>query len=250
MLENLINSSEYHVLDNSSFEPFVYASKMISLVLALVVVVYAYQFYKTYRSPVLLGIILSFGFMALADIFMVLALPTLNDPILFNLFFWLRLFTMAYGFTFLALSYHHSTKEVGKADVFILKISALSVIPVFAMLTLTWFSNNSNFPPFIIYDKYFRVYNICVMGYVFIKSFQYSISHVRKDFIYLPLAYGILWAGQFSILFFTLDGSLSAVVVAFLAKDVGLAIFVIMLHRMSKSKPSFKEGVKTSKGML
>ena len=245
MLTNLITGSEFHVLDNSSLDPFIYTSKIVSLVLALVVMVYAYQFYKIYRSLVLFGIILGFGFMALADVFMIMALPVLNDPISFNLFFWLRLLSITYGFTFLALSYLRSAKEAGKVDTLALKITALSVIPVFVALTITWFSNNSSLPPFTSYDEYFRVYNICAMGYIFIKSFQYSNSHARKDFMYLPLAYGILWMGQFSILFFTLDGSLSALIASYVAKDVGLAIFVIMMYWISKGKPSLKTGVKT-----
>jgi len=88
MLTNLITGSEFHVLDNSSLDPFIYTSKIVSLVLALVVMVYAYQFYKIYHSLVLFGIILGFGFMALADVFMIMALPVLNDPISFNLFFY------------------------------------------------------------------------------------------------------------------------------------------------------------------
>ncbi|HEV2192620.1 MAG TPA: hypothetical protein VGR54_03255 [Nitrosopumilaceae archaeon] len=244
MLENLLANSEYHALDNSSFEPFIFASKIVSLVLALFVTVYAYNFYKIFRSLVLLGLILGFGFMALADILMIITIPVHKDPILFNLFFWMRLFVSAYGFTFLALSYHCSTKERGKANSFVLKISILSVIPVFAMLT--WFSNSSIFPPFTNYDEYFRVYNICALGYVFIKSLQYSVSKVRKDFMYLTIAYGILWMGTFSLLFFTLDGSLSAVVASYVAKDVGLAIFVIMIYCIGKDKSSLKTGVKTS----
>ena len=180
---------------------------------------------------------------------MILAIPVLNDPISFNLFFWLRLLSGAYGCTFLALSYLRSTKEEGKADTFVLKITTLSVIPVFAMLTLTWFFNNSSLPPFTSCDEYFRVYSICAMGYVVTKSLHYSISQKRKDFIYLPIAYGILWMGSFSLLFFTLDGSLSAVVTSFVTKDVGLAIFVIMMYWVSKGKRSLAAGVKTSDGI-
>jgi len=244
MLEDLISGSEYHVLDNSSLDPFIFSSKIVSLVLAFAIAVYAYQFYKIYHSLVLFGIILGFGFMALSDVFMVLASPALNDPTLFNLFFWFRLLATAYGFTFLALSYHHTRKD-RETNTPILKISILSIIPVFAMLTITWFSNNPSLPPFSSYDEYFRTYSICALGYVFIKSFQYSVSHVRKDFVYLPIAYGILWIGQFSLLFFALDKSLSSVVAAFVAKDVGLAIFAIMMYWISKGKPSLNVGIKT-----
>lgn len=72
-------------------------------------------------------------------------------------------------------------------------------------------------------------------------SFKNSIFNARKEFIFIPIAYGILLIGQVSLLIFSLQGSPSAVITAFLAKDVGLAIFAKIIYDADRRKPSLKE---------
>jgi hypothetical protein len=247
MLENLITNSMYDVFKNSSFESFTYVSKVISIALALVVMVYAYRCYKIIHSSILLGIILSFGFMAITDVFVISILLIIDNASLFNLFFWLRLCTMSFAFTFLALAYYTSANHVRKSSTVALKFITMSTIPIFFMLLSTWFFNNTIFPIFAEYDDYFRVYNICALGYVFIKSLFHLASNVRRELSYFPLACGILLMGQLFLFAFTLDGSFSAVIAAFLAKDVGLAIFGIMLYDTHTGRASFK-GLKPQNG--
>jgi hypothetical protein len=72
-------------------------------------------------------------------------------------------------------------------------------------------------------------------------SFKNSVFNARKEFSYILLAYGIFLIGQVSLLIFSIQGSLSAVTVAFLAKDVGLIIFVKIIYDSSRRKSSLKE---------
>jgi hypothetical protein len=240
LLENLVHAGIYNTFKDTSFHPIFYLTKVVSITLGAIVSIYAYKFYKIIHSNVLLGIILSFGLMSFTDVFVMLYLPTINNPELFNLFFWLRLFTMSFAFAFLALAYLISSYE-GKRTGLVLKISMLSTIPIISTVLAVWFFNNSSLPTVTDYDSYFRIFNICALVYVISMSFKNSIFTSRKEFVFIPIAYGVFLIGQVSLLIFSLQGSFSSVATSFVAKDVGLVIFVKIMHSANRRRPSLKE---------
>jgi hypothetical protein len=241
MLENLLNDSVYSIFKNSSFNDIILTSKIISVSLAAIVAAFAYRFYTTLRSPVLLGIMLSFGFMSVTDVFIILIQPEVDNLILFNMFFWLRLVTMSLAFTFLALTYYTSSGEGKRSKMIAIKYTGLSSIPVFSIIFSAWFFDSDNLPAFTQYDEYFGLYNVCALGFVFIKLLKNSKSKKVQDVNSLLLAYGILWMGQISLLVCSLGGNSSIAIAAFFAKDVGLAIFAIMQFHGNRRKPVLKE---------
>lgn len=72
-------------------------------------------------------------------------------------------------------------------------------------------------------------------------SFRNSIFNGRKEFVFIPIAYGIFLIGQVSLLIFSLQGTFSSVTTAFIAKDIGLAIFAKIIYDANQRKPSLKE---------
>jgi hypothetical protein len=241
MLENLLNDSVYTTFKNSSFNDIILISKILSISLAAIVAAFGFRFYTTLRSPVLLGIMLSFGFMSVTDVFIILIQPAVDNLILFNLFFWLRLVAMSLAFTFLALTYYTSSEEGKRSKMRAIKYTGLSTIPIFSIILSAWFFNGGSLPAFTQYDEYFGLYNVCALGFVFIKLLKNSKSKKVQDVNYLLLAYGILWMGQISLLVSSLGGNSSTAITAFFAKDVGLAIFAIMQFHANREKPVLKE---------
>ncbi|MFZ0844042.1 MAG: hypothetical protein WAN80_09220, partial [Nitrosotalea sp.] len=242
LLENLVHSGIYDAFQNVSFHPIYLASKIASIIFGAVISVYAYRMYKTVQSNVLLGITLSFGFMSFTDVFMVLILPTINNLNLFNLYFWLRLVTMSFAFGFLALAYFTSTR-VGIKSI-PLKMGMLSTIPISSIILATWFFNNSSLPPVTDYSEYFRIFNIAALAYVIIISYKSIIFNPRKGLSYIPFVYGIFLVGQVSLLLFSLQGSLSSVITAFLVKDIGLGIFAKIIYDSNSNRKHNLKGLK------
>jgi hypothetical protein len=237
----MIHNGIYNTFQNSSFHPIFLVSKISSIILGAVISVYAYKMYRTIQSNVLLGITLSFGLMSFTDVFIILILPTINNLVLFNLFFWLRLVTMSFVFAFLALTYFISSKE-GKRSNITLKIAALSTIPISLTILLAWFFNNSSLPAVTDYSEYFRIFNIGTLIYVIAMSSKNTTFNLRKEFSYIPLVFGIFLIGQVSLLLFSLQGSVSSVITSFLVKDIGLAIFAKIIYDHSdKRKHNLKE---------
>ena len=72
-------------------------------------------------------------------------------------------------------------------------------------------------------------------------SFKNSIFNGRKKFVFIPIAYGVFLIGQVSLLIFSLQGTFSSVTTAFIAKDIGLAIFAIIIYDINRCKPYLKE---------
>jgi hypothetical protein len=72
-------------------------------------------------------------------------------------------------------------------------------------------------------------------------SFKNSIFTSRKEFVFIPIAYGVFLIGQVSLLIFSLQGSFSSVATSFVAKDVGLVIFVKIMYSANRRRPSLKE---------
>lgn len=179
--------------------------------------------------------------MSFTDIFIILILPTINNLVLFNLFFWLRLVTMSFAFAFLALTYFISSQK-GRRSNITLKIAALSTIPISLIILSTWFFNNSSLPAVTDYTQYFRIFNIGALIYVIFMASKNTTFNPRKEFSYIPLVFGIFLIGQVALLIFSLQGSVSSVITSFLLKDIGLAIFVKIIYDSSgKRKKNIKE---------
>ncbi|MGA9230141.1 MAG: hypothetical protein WBV92_08310, partial [Nitrosotalea sp.] len=61
---------------------------------------------------------------------------------------------------------------------------------------------------------------------------------------YIPFVYGIFLVGQVSLLLFSLQGSLSSVITAFLVKDIGLGIFAKIIYDSNSNRKHNLKGLK------
>ncbi len=67
-------------------------------------------------------------------------------------------------------------------------------------------------------------------------SFKSTILNPRKQLTYIPFVFCIFLTGQVSLLFFSLQGSLSSVITAFLIKDIGLGIFAKIIYDSNRNR--------------
>jgi len=224
-------------LPNFDFaDPFIFSMEVIAAVLAFVVALHFYRFYRLSGFVYLLGLVIGFSFITFAEFLLAIDVWLEFNPEIFNLLFWLRLLSLSYGFSFIAVSYYYKHREEDRIP-WIMRIGALSVIPIMIMIALVVILPPAfDFPPYNQADEYFRVFNLIMLGYVFKSTLSSIVEQGRKEFMYIPAAYAILWLGQYSALISNLELNVGAFIAQHIAKVIGLALFVGVLSQIMKTK--------------
>jgi len=237
---------QLQTLPNFEFaDPFIFSTEVIAATIAFVVAFHFFRFYRLSGFVYLLGLATGFSFITFAETMLALDVWLEFNPEIFNLLFWMRLLSISYGFSFLAVSYYYKHREDDKVP-WMMRIGALSVIPIMTMIALVVILPPAlDFPPYNMVDEYFRAFNLVVLAYVFKSTLGSIVEQGRKEFMYIPAAYAILWLGQYSSLIFSIDGSNSAFIAAHIAKVTGLAIFVGVLSQVIRARKIAKTETET-----
>jgi len=217
-------------------DPFIFSSEVIAAILAFVVAFNFYRFYRLSGFVYLLGLVIGFSFITFAEVLLAVDVWLEFNPEIFNMLFWMRLLSLSYGFSFLAASYYYKRREDDKTP-WMMRIGALSVIPIMIMIALVVILPPAfDFPPYNQVDEYFRVFNLVILGYVFKSTLSSIVEQGKKEFMYIPAAYAILWLGQYSALISGLELNVGAVIAQHTAKVVGLALFVGVLSQVMRAR--------------
>jgi hypothetical protein len=223
-------------------DPFIFSNEVIASLLAFTIAYLFYRFYRVSGLTHLLGIVIGFMFITFAEILLAVDVWLEFNPELFNMLFWLRLLSLSYGFSFLAISYYYKHREEYSIPLS-MRIGALSAIPIMIVITVIVIAPPAfGLPAYNVIDEYFRVFNLFMLGYVFISTLGSIVEQGRKEFVYIPAAYAVLWLGQYSGLLFGLDGSTSAFIAQQIAKTLALALFVGVLYQVMRTKRVTKAG--------
>lgn len=224
-------------LPNFDFsDPFIFSTEVIAAVLAFVVAFHFYRFYRLSGFVYLLGLVIGFSFITFAEMLLAVDVWLEFNPEIFNLLFWLRLLSLSYGFSFLAVSYYYKHREEDRTP-FMMRIGALSVIPIMIVIAAVVILPPAfDFPAYNQVDEYFRVFNLVMLGYVFKSTLGSIVEQGRKEFMYIPAAFAVLWLGQYSALISNIDLNISAFIAQHLAKVIGLALFVGVMSQVIKGK--------------
>jgi len=233
-------------LPNFDFaDPFIFSTEVIAAVLAFVVAFHFYKFYKLSGFLYLRGLVIGFSFITFSEIMLAVDVWLEFNMEIFNMFFWLRLLSLSYGFSFIAVSYYYKHREEDKIPL-MMRIGALSVIPLMIMIGVVVILPPAfDFPPYNQADEYFRIFNLVMLGYVFTSTLSSMVEQGRKEFIYIPAAYAVLWLGQYSSLISSLELNVSTFIAAHIAKVIGLALFVGMLLQVMRGKKVAAERTET-----
>lgn len=220
-------------LGMDSSNPITFVSYVIAIALSWIVIFYSYRFYKVSGFFTLGSIAIGFIFILASY---VLGLLNMSPALQSNNLLWLRLAILSYGFTFLALSYYHKIKESEGTFHWAIRNCALSIIPVSFLILLLHYILPATVPEYFTLEQIFRIYNLFMLGYICKSALQSSVKHGKMQFMYVPVAYAILWLGQYTWLLNAIDENYSTFFLGSILKIIGLAILVGMIHSIIKAK--------------
>lgn len=200
-------------------------TSIISIILASLFAARSFKIYKITQSRFLLGLVIGFTGVALGDFF--LLITTVFEPILessqFNLLYWYRLICLSAGFVFIALTYHYRNKQ--DQHIPLVKIGIVTAIMIGIVLLATNIIIELPGPTVLNESNFlFRLFNVIILSYIVKASLDYVSK--KNGPIRVPIAFMILLMGQFSVLIFSIDGSIAARIASNILRDIGLFILV------------------------
>ncbi len=204
----------------------------VSAVLALILVRFMIKPYRMTGDIRYLGVPLGFAFLAISYVFMGASLYFSDLMIVKNLQ-WLQLFTGAYAFIFLALTYYFSDKTYERRTYLLFQaLFSLSLLVLFTMLLAVVLMPL----PFVLQnykkvDEYFRIFNMSLALYITLYTLRRHIRRPASETILAPLGYALLAFSQYSFLIWSLDSSFSAFVGAHILRLASLLVFLFMTYQ-------------------
>ncbi len=222
------------------------ALTVIEAVSVILSVAFVYLFSKIYRIKhirSLLGLPFGFLFLAISSFFFVMAFFA-RDQFLFMDFMWLRVVSQTWAFAFIALSYFLSniTQESTKRNV--LSILSWSFVFLMAILGLLIVVFPVTLSSVYSANEVFTVVNLALLSYVILLLLN-RLEHLDGPvfgLISAPIAFSLLWFGQFSFLIWNLDGGSITLITSHLSRIIGLLLFIRLYYRAKKEATKINAG--------
>jgi hypothetical protein len=206
-------------------------SEGVSAALAFILVRFMIKPYRITGENRYLGLPLGFAFMGMSYIFMGASL-FISDPSIAEKMQWLQLFTGAYAFVFLAVTYYFSAeKHEQKAHPLMQALISLMFLVLVFIFTSLFLPPLFALPSYKATDEYFKLFNIILALYI---TFHTLRSHVLKPeakTIPAPLAYALLAFSQYSFLIWSIDSSFSAFVGAHVIRIASLLVLLYVSYK-------------------
>lgn len=209
----------------------------ISVVLAIILCILFLKVYRTQRSLYLLAVPTGFLFLAISYFFLFLHLMY---PFVMNLspsLMWLRVVTQTWGFTLIAFSYFLSNRMKKTTKHTILGITGWSIAAVLCIFGFLMIVNPAGSPAVYSANIIFTVANLFLLSYilVFITRKLELTSGKVSGLVSAPLAFAILWLGQFCFLLWDIDGGGEASLIASqVARVISLVLFIRIYYLVNK----------------
>jgi hypothetical protein len=206
------------------------SADVVSAVLCFILVRFMIKPYQYMGESRYIGLPLGFTFLGVSYIFAWLALFS-NNIFFVDDMKWLQLFTQAYAFAFIAVTYYFS-KQTFKRNTRLwwqLIFSGL-VVGVIISYLIVFEPPLFALPSYKTVDEYFRVLNIILASYIAIHTLRGHASNPDSKTIWIPLGYVLLAFSQYSSLIWSLDQSFSAFAGAHVIRLVGLLIFLFVSY--------------------
>ena len=218
-------------------------AEIISAILCFVLLKYMIRPYRVTREARYLGLPLGFAFLGVSYIFMGLAYY-FESFLFVEEIKWLQLFTQAYAFAFLAVTYYFSKSSKHKNIRWNLTYAGLVFVAVISYLII-FEPPMLELPSYKTVDEYFRLFNILCLSYIFVHTLRNHLSKPDPKTFWIPLSYLLLAFGQYSSLIWSLETVLVANVGAHILRIAGLLVFVFVVYQtFFGSKQAFpKEGI-------
>jgi hypothetical protein len=230
-----------------------------SIFLCSVISLYFYRTYRFSGYRYLLGLPTGFVILAISFVFGYLNVVYYYSHVnqsLENIFLWIQLALRSEGFAFIALSYMlknrmgstsvngllpatsrilfspQSYSNVIKIKEMIIAILPMILISIPLMVTISALFvqpvlNDTEVKDMSIYTT---IFNIMVLGYIFIKSLKALVRSANIKLLYIPAAFALLWLEQYSLIINYFDNNQFAFMGSIIARLVGLSLFVFAIY--------------------
>jgi hypothetical protein len=231
-----------------------------SILLCSVIAMYFYRSYRFSGFGYLLGLPTGFAILAASFVFehlnVVYSYSHSNES-LENLFFWIQLALQSEGFAFIALSYmlknragstitakgilpaskilfspHNWINSSIKIRDIIVNVLPMILISIPLMVTISALFvqpilNETELKDMSLYTTLF---DIIVLGYIFVKCVKPLVKAANIELLYIPAAFALLWLEQYSLIINYFDNNQFAFIGSIIARVAGLALFVYAIH--------------------
>jgi hypothetical protein len=193
------------------------------------------------------GLPFGFAFLGMSYLFMAIAFSS-NLSRLPEEMKWVGLFSEAYAFAFLALTYYFSGKSYERntrlwwQSIFSGLIVAIiiSFVIVFAPPVLT-------LPTYQDADRYLSGLEIVLASYIVFCTLRNHALKPDPKTIWAPIGYALLAFAEYSSLIWSLDSSISALVGAYLIRITGLLVFLYLSYQVFVGPPNDRQGKRNLK---
>jgi hypothetical protein len=255
-------------LDPNTLNPFILLDPIIFQTISLLIAVpsllfsliISWHFFRSYRFSgfgYLLGLPVGFVFLALSFLFEHLNLIYSNDNSLYPVFFWIQLALQSEALALIALSYlfkgtntgaHYAydinflaSKQISAARTFAkakeLMTSSLPMIMIaipFAVPISELVSDpDFNYSGLADLSFFMRLYNMTILGYIFINSVISLVKAANIKLLYIPGAFALLWLEQYTLMITYIDNSVFAFVGSIMVRLAGLTLFIYIVYSIT-----------------
>jgi len=251
----------------ASLSLFSLVATIASIFLCSVIAMYFYRSYRFSGFGYLLGLPTGFAILAASFVFehlnVVYSYSHSNES-LENLFFWIQLALQSEGFAFIALSYTlknrvsstttanrllpatskilfsphnwiHSSIKIREIIVSVLPM-ILITIPLMVTVSALFVQPILNETELKDMSLYTTLFDIMVLGYIFVKCLKPLVKAANIKLLYIPAAFALLWLEQYSLIMNYFDNNQFAFIGSIIARLAGLALFVYAIHYALSSR--------------
>ena len=253
----------------ASLSLFSLVATIASIFLCSVIAMYFYRSYRFSGFGYLLGLPTGFAILAASFVFehlnVVYSYSFANES-LENLFFWTQLTLQSEGFAFIALS-HMLKNRAGSANTSVyngflpdtykiffsphnwmyssIKIREIIVsvlpmilisIPLMVTVSALFVQPLLNETELKDMSLYTTLFDIMVLGYIFVKCLKPLVKAANIKLLYIPAAFALLWLEQYSLIMNYFDNNQFAFIGSIIARLAGLALFVYAIHYALSSR--------------
>ncbi len=251
----------------ASLSLFSLVATIASIFLCSVIAMYFYRSYRFSGFGYLLGLPTGFAILAASFVFehlnVVYSYSHSNES-LENLFFWIQLALQSEGFAFIALSYTlknrvsstttanrllpttskilfsphnwiHSSIKIREIIVSVLPM-ILITIPLMVTISALFVQPILNETELKDMSLYTTLFDIMVLGYIFVKCLKPLVKAANIKLLYIPAAFALLWLEQYSLIMNYFDNNQFAFIGSIIARLAGLALFVYAIHYALSSR--------------
>jgi hypothetical protein len=203
-------------------------AEFVSATLSFILVRFMLKPYLYTGEDRYIGLPFGFTFLGMSYLFMGLVF-CLSDYPLAEEMKWLQLFTEAYAFAFLALTYYFSNKTARRGTRLLWQF-AFSALIVGIMVTYLIILEPSSpifaLPNYNVADRYISALDIVLASFVSMYTLRSHAVNPDPKTILAPLGYILLAFGEYSSLIWSLDSSYSAQAGAYIIRLAGLVVFL------------------------